>query len=137
MNKFDYDEIDIFSINCLFPLTAVPKLDKSSDTVFVNGGLSTEVSCSVDKSNPLPTFTWEYQNLNLDCPDCPPEKNKWKSVPGNLIITSTNTPTNLSRVQVERDQAGAYYRCEAVNAVGNDTHLVKLVRLGEKLLVFF
>ena len=121
-------------MNFLVPLTAAPKLDKSSDTVLVNDGLSTEVSCSVDKSNPLPTFTWEYQNL--DCADCSPEKDKWKSVPGNLIITSTNTSTNRSRVQVEKDQSGAYYRCKAVNAIGNDTHLVKLVRLGEKLLVF-
>ena len=130
MNKFDCNKIDIFSINCLFPLTAEPKLDKSSDTVLVNDGLSTEMSCSVDKSNPLPTFTWEYQNLK--CANCPPDKNQWKPVPGNLIITPTNTPTNHSVVQVRKHQSSTYYRCNASSFVGDDTHVMKLVRLSDK-----
>lgn len=131
MKKFDYDKIDIFSTNCLFPLTAVPKLDKSPDTVFVNGGLSTEVSCSMDNSNPLPTFTWEYQNFK--CANCRSDKNQWKPVPGNLIITPTNTPANHSGVQVEKHQPSTYYRCKADNILGEDTHVVKLVRLCDKV----
>ncbi len=101
-------------------------------------GVGTEVSCIVDKSNPLPTFTWQYQNL--DCPDadsCLPDENQWKSVPGNLMITPTNTPTNKSVVQVEKDQLASFYRCKAVNTVGNDSFVVKLVRLGKKLSTVF
>ncbi|KAL9972290.1 hypothetical protein ACROYT_G018573 [Oculina patagonica] len=112
---------------------AAPILEKSSKRVLVTDGLEAEVSCSVKKGNPLPTFTWEYQNI--DCPDadsCLPDENQWKSVPGNLMITPTNTPTSQSVVEVEKDQLAAFYRCKAVNTVGNDSHVIKLVRLGKK-----
>ncbi|XP_078371752.1 hemicentin-1-like isoform X1 [Oculina patagonica] len=111
---------------------AAPVLNKRSDTVLAIDGAGAEVSCLVDKSNPLPTFTWQYQNL--DCPDadsCLPDENQWKSVPGNLMITPTNTPTNKSVVQVEKDQLASFYRCKAVNTVGNDAFVIKLVRLAK------
>lgn len=124
----------------LFSIKAAPILDKSPATlaVLVIDGLEMVVSCSLDKGNPLPTFTWEYQNS--DCPDddsCLPDENKWKSVPVNLMNTPTNKPTNQSVVRVERDQLAAFYRCKAVNAMGNDTHVVKLVRIGKEWSIVF
>ncbi|XP_078371760.1 hemicentin-2-like [Oculina patagonica] len=110
---------------------AAPVLDKRSDTVLAIDGAGAEVSCIVDKSNPLPTFTWQYHNL--DCPDadsCLPADNQWNTVPEDLMITPTNTTTNKSVVKVEKDQPASFYRCKAVNTVGNDSHVVKLVRLA-------
>ncbi len=117
----------------LFPIIAAPILEKRSKRVLVTDGLEAEVSCSVKKGNPLPTFTWEYQNIDcLDADSCLPDENQWKFVPGNLMITPTNTPTSQSVVEVQKDQLAAFYRCKAVNTVGNDSHVIKLVRLGKK-----
>lgn len=108
----------------LFYPLAAPVL-KPSDPVFIADGLTGEVSCSVVKANPLPLFTWEYKNKNCG-KNC-----KWETVPGNLVLTPTNTPTNESAVQVKKDQPTAYYRCNTSNTVGIDSHTVEFFRLGK------
>lgn len=122
-----------------FSIIAAPVLNKIKQPVLhvVRHGLETEVVCALEKANPLPKFTWEYQNEN--CPDnnnnpCQPDESKWITVSANLMITPTYTPTNRSVVKVEKDQTAAFYRCEAVNTVGNDSLVIKLVRLGKMLL---
>lgn len=125
-----------FLFTFLFYSLAAPILTKRLDPVFVVDGKPTEVSCTLDKANPLPTFTWEYQNQNCrDADVCPPVESKWAVVPGNLMLTPTNTPTNRSVVEVKKDQPAAYYRCNASNTVGIDSHIVTLVRLGKKFSI--
>ena len=98
---------------------------KPSYAVPVTEGKTAEVSCSVDKANPLPLFTWEYKIKNC-VKNC-----KWETVPGNLVLTPTNTPTNESVVRVEKDQPTSDYRCNASNAVGMDSGTVTLYRHGK------
>lgn len=81
---------------------------------------------------------WEYQIQNCrDTDVCPPVGSKWAVVPGNLVLTPTNTPTNRSVVEVKKDQPAVYYRCNATNTVGIDSHVVTLVRLGKKFLIVY
>ena len=98
---------------------------KPSNAVPVAEGKTTEVSCSVDKANPLPLFTWEYITKNC-VKNC-----KWETVPENLVVTPTNTPTNESVVRVDKDQPNTDYRCNASNAVGMDSGIVQLFRHGK------
>jgi len=110
-------------INLFYPLAA-PIL-KPSVPVQVFDGVTAKVSCSVAKANPLPLFTWEYRNKNCG------QNCIWETVPGNLVLTSTNTPTNESVVQVKKDQPNALYRCNASNTVGIDSQTVEFYRLGK------
>lgn len=101
---------------------------KPSKEVPVAEGKTAQVSCSVDKANPLPLFTWEYKTKNC-AKNC-----KWETVPGNLVLTPTNTPTNESVVRVEKDQPTTHYRCNASNAVGMDSDTVTLYRHGKQII---
>ncbi|KAJ7377501.1 Hemicentin-1 [Desmophyllum pertusum] len=112
---------------------AAPVIHKVTQPVVVRSDLETEVICVLEKANPLPKFTWKYQNENFPANNnpCQTHESIWITVPGYLMITPTDTPTNRSVVKIENDQTDAFYRCEAVNAVGNDSYVIKLVRLAE------
>ena len=112
----------------MFYSLAAPEV-KPSDAVPVAEGKTAEVSCSVPKANPLPLFTWEYKTKNC-AKNC-----KWETVPENLVLTPTNTPTNESAVKVEKDQPNTFYRCNASNAVGMDSQTVQLFRLCKYFLI--
>ena len=103
-------------------------MDKERDEIPAKEGLESTVICKVTKSNPLPTFTWKYQPVR--CEDCVPDESNWIDVPSYLLLTPQKK-TNLSEVRVEKSQAAAFYRCQAANGVGNDTHIIKLIRLGK------
>ena len=111
-----------------FFISAPPAIDKERDEEPAKEGLESTVICKVTKSNPLPTFTWKYQTVK--CEDCVPDESNWIDVPSYLLLTPPKQ-TNLSEVQVEKSQSAAFYHCQADNGVGNDTHIVKLVRLGK------
>jgi len=109
--------------------SVVPPILKTPHSVnaplLVPDGETKEVSCSLVKANPLPTFTWEYKNKNCG-KNC-----EWAAVPGKLVLTPTNRPTNESVVQVTKEQPTAYYRCNATNSEGMDSYTVPLIRLGK------
>ncbi|RMX55563.1 hypothetical protein pdam_00001670 [Pocillopora damicornis] len=107
-------------------ILAPPAIDKERDEIPAKEGLESKVICKVTKSNPLPTFTWKYQTVK--CEDCVPDESNWIDVPSYLLLTPPKQ-TNLSEVRVEKSQSAAFYHCQADNGVGNDTHIVKLVRL--------
>ena len=98
-----------------------------------------KVSCAVTKSNPLPTFSWQYAFKNLECDiqqptgTCVPKENKWITVPSQLVFPSSSTPTNESIVNVAKDQQNAFYRCQASNSLGNDSQILRFVRLGKNI----
>ena len=98
-----------------------------------------KVSCTVTKSNPLPTFSWQYAFKNLECDiqqptgTCVPKENKWITVPSQLVSPSSSTPTNESIVNVAKDQQNAFYRCQAFNSLGNDSQILRFVRFGKNI----
>ena len=107
---------------------------KKQDEVSSGNGMESQVFCALDKGNPLPTFKWEYQNMN--CPDfdtrfCEPVESQWMDVPESVIMTPQETPTNKSVVKVQSDQPTASYRCQASNDLGSDAHVINLVRRGK------
>lgn len=111
-----------------FFISAPPAIDKERDEIPAKEGLESKVICKVTKSNPLPTFTWKYQTVK--CEDCVLDESNWIDVPSYLLLTPPKQ-TNLSEVQVEKSQSAAFYHCQADNGVGNDTHIIKLIRLGK------
>ncbi|CAH3188573.1 unnamed protein product, partial [Porites lobata] len=112
-----------------------PTLKERLDAVAVVEDKEAKVSCAVTKSNPLPTFSWQYAFKNLECDiqqptgTCVPKENKWITVPSELVSPSSSTPTNESTVNVAKDQQNALYRCQAFNSLGNDSQILRFVRL--------
>ena len=102
-------------------------------------GKEAEVSCRVTKSNPLPTFRWQYAFKNLECNindptgTCVPKEDEWVTVPSQFVFPSSSTPTNESIVTVAKDQQNAFYHCQAFNSLGNDSQILKFVRLGKNI----
>lgn len=73
------------------------------------------------------------------CPDfdtrkCQPVETQWMPVPERAIITPKQKPTNGSIIKVQSDQTAALYRCQAFNNLGSDSHVIKFVRRGKKML---
>lgn len=73
----------------------------------------------------LPGF-W-YQELST----------RWNSVDSRSWECDNDakqTRTNGSVVNVQSDQLAARYRCQAFNNLGSDSHVIKFVRRGKKML---
>ena len=108
---------------------AVARFQKEEDK-------ETQVSCSVEKSNPLPTFKWDYQAIN--CPEldnnCKPLEDQWNLVPLGLLTSPAAKQTNKSIIRVESGQGNTFYRCQANNSLGNDSYLIMFVRVGKKVM---
>lgn len=73
------------------------------------------------------------------CPDfdtrnCQPVETHWMPVPESAIMTPKQTPTNGSIVKVQSVQGVVRYRCQAFNKLGSDSHVIKFVRRGKKML---
>ena len=113
---------------------------KKRDEILSKNGKDSKVTCELEKGNPLPTFKWEYQNM--DCPDfhtdkCQPVESQWMPVPESVIMTPKQTPTNKSVVKVQSDQTAVRYRCQAINKLGRDSYVIKFVRHGKKTLLLY
>lgn len=73
------------------------------------------------------------------CPDfdtrnCQPVETHWMPVPESAIMTPKQTPTNGSIVKVQSVQGVVRYRCQVFNKLGSDSHVIKFVRRGKKML---
>ena len=117
----------------LFSVVAPPTLNKDRDQMPAKDEQETQVVCVLNKGNPLPTFEWKFQTIKCPEEQCQPDESKWLDVPANLILTPTKT--NRSAVKVEASQSAAFYRCQASNTVGNDSHVIELVRLGKEFSI--
>lgn len=117
---------------------APPRLMKKQDQVLSRNGQDSNVDCVLDKGNPLPTFKWEYQNVvcsdSVDTRKCQPVETQWMPVPERVIMTPKQIPTNGSIIKVQSNQTAALYRCQAFNNLGSDSHVIKFVRRGKKML---
>ena len=115
-------------------LTVSPRIRQQTSQEMSEEGQETQVFCTIEKGKPLPTFKWLYQAL--DCgdgtTDCSPDESQWVHVPSRLMVTHTAIPTNKSIVKVEGDEANTFYLCQATNSFGNDSQVIKFVRLGKK-----
>ena len=119
---------------CLLFIAVRPSLVKEKNQPMAPEGKGFKVSCSVEKGNPPPTFKWQYQNMkctDASDPDCQPDESQWAMVPERLMITPSATPTNKSIVLVESDQGQTLYRCQAFNNLGNDSRVIRFLRLGK------
>ena len=118
---------DQISFGCIL---AAPRLIKNLNAKLVKKDEESKVVCTVERSNPWPTFQWKYQAMS--CPDlqkgCTPDPLQWKSIPAE---PSSQVPTNQSVVTVARDVQNTFYLCQAINVVGNDSQVTRLVRTGK------
>ena len=109
------------------------------DAVVVVEDKAATVSCRVTKSNPLPLFSWQYAFKNLECDiqkpagTCLPKEDKWITVPCHLMFPSSSTRTNESIVNVPKDHQNAFYRCQASNFLGDNSQILRFVRLGKNI----
>ena len=104
----------------------------------MNENLKTQVSCKVVKSNPLPTFSWFYQNFICDkshVQECVPDERKWKPVPPEKIHNAS-IPSFESFVDIDSDQGNSYYQCKASSSLGNDSLVIIFKRAGKELFLF-
>ncbi|XP_022797152.1 hemicentin-1-like isoform X1 [Stylophora pistillata] len=117
----------IINLNVLAP----PRLIQKPYKVLSGNGKGSKVSCVVNKGNPLPTFKWEYQNMDcftLNTSACEPVESQWMPVPESLLMSPPNLPIKKSVVKVQSNQPTASFRCLASNKLGSDFHIIKLVR---------
>ena len=107
----------------------------------MNENLETRVYCKVVKhSNPLPTFSWFYQNFICDksnVQECVPDETKWKPVPPEKIFPNASKPSLQSFVSIDSDQGNSYYWCKASSSLGNDSLVIIFKRAGKKELFLF
>ena len=122
--------ISLLTLQCnrfYYLRTVSPTIENRGSEVSIEEGKEATISCRVTKSNPLPTFTWQYAVIT------PLKEDRWETVPGRLILTNSSTPSNESIVKVEKDQRDAEYRCEARNSLGSDFYIFRLARLGKNI----
>ena len=106
--------------------TVSPTIEKKgSDSVLIDEGKEATISCKVTKSNPLPTFSWQYTKT------FPDKEVQWITVPSRLILTNSSTPSSESIVKVEKNQPPTTYRCQARNSLGNDSYNLSFDRRGK------
>lgn len=122
--------ISLLTLQCnrfYYLRTVSPTIENRGSEVSIEEGKEATISCLVTKSNPLPTFTWQYAVITSL------KEDRWETVPGRLILTNSSTPSNESIVKVEKDQRDAEYRCEARNSLGSDFYIFRLARLGKNI----
>ena len=74
---------------------------------------------------------------DFDARNCQPVETQWMPVPESEITTPKQTPTNGSVVRVQNVQGVIRYRCQAFNKLGSDSHVIKFIRRGEKIINCF
>jgi hypothetical protein len=123
--------IIIIVICSTFPLVQ-PVIVPRYLNVFKPPNTRAQVDCTIEKSNPEASFTWQYQPCmaagQVDC--LLPHENWFPLPPSHPVIPSPGLVTNYSRVTIPKDQEAAFYRCTANNTYGSDSLTFKFSRTG-------
>lgn len=111
--------------------TALPILDKVKDFWIRN-----EISCQVNRSNPLPKISWKHQNglCLINNPQCLPDSSSWQdtSSTADIIISPViEVATKKSTLKIPKDYQSSFFRCEARNERGADFHVMSFFSSGE------
>ena len=126
---------NFFSSNELFCadnlLPAPPTLDKIKEIWYS----TTVIDCKVSRTNPLPTFRWQYQSelcLN-DNRECKPSDSKWQGVSAPFSVSpAVDVATGVSKLTLPQDLQSAFFRCVATNPMGSDDYVMRF--LGGRLI---
>ena len=96
------------------------------------------IDCKVSRTNPLPTFRWQYQSglcLN-DNRECKPSDSKWQDVSAPFSVSpAVDIATGVSKLTFPQNLQSAFFRCVATNAMGSDDYVMRF--LGGRLIYFF
>ena len=99
---------------------------------------TTVIDCKVSRTNPLPTFRWQYQSglcLN-DNRECKPSDSKWQDVSAPFSVSpAVDVATGVSKLTFPQTLRSAFFRCVATNAMGSDDYVMRF--LGGRLIYFF
>ncbi|PFX14424.1 Fibroblast growth factor receptor 1 [Stylophora pistillata] len=109
-------------------IDTVPFLDKSH-SLWTNR----RIYCQVSRSNPLPTFKWQYQRdpcLNFN-PECKPDKSRWSDLPASFAVSPpSDDATRRSTVAIPKDTESGFFRCKATNREGSAENVMKFFVSG-------
>ena len=120
---------------------AKPTISKADTKTKVTYSWETEgqVECFVSKGDPLPTFTWLYQEWPCSGKangrgKCLPQADHWLAVPSSMQQNpSRGQPTSVSKLTVPRNLPlyhAAFYKCQAANELGSDSIVIEFHRMG-------
>lgn len=96
--------------------------------------LSDHVPCVVNRSSPLPTFHWQFQNFSCLQTDlgCEPSPNKWQDVPATFkVYPPVAMATNKSTLSIPTAFPHSFFRCTVENVVGSDDWSLAYFASGE------
>ena len=95
------------------------------------------IDCKVSRTNPLPTFRWQYQSglcLN-DNRECKPSDSKWQDVSAPFSVSpAVDIATGVSKLTFPQNLQSAFFRCVATNAMDFDDYVMRF--LGGRLIYF-
>ncbi|XP_073254161.1 fibroblast growth factor receptor 1-like [Porites lutea] len=103
-----------------------PTLDKIREIWYS----TTEIDCKVSRTNPLPTFRWQYQSglcLN-DNRECKPSDSKWQDVSAPFFVSpAVDVATGVSKLTLPQTLRSAFFRCVATNAMDFDDYVMRFL----------
>lgn len=116
--------------------TALPILDKVKSFWITN-----EISCQVNRSNPLPKILWQHQNglCLINNPECLPDSSSWQDISSraDIVISPViEVATMKSTLKIPKDYQSAFFRCEARNERGADFHVMSFFSSGGLTLYY-
>ena len=117
--------------------TALPILDKVKSFWITN-----EISCQVNRSNPLPKILWQHQNglCLINNPECLPDSSSWQDISSgaDIVISPViEVATMKSTLKIPKDYQSAFFRCEARNERGADFHVMSFFSSGGLTLYYY
>ena len=93
-----------------------------------------KVFCKVIRTNPLPTFNWQYQSgwcLNIN-PECKPPSAKWENITEKFVVSPpVDVATVKSTLNIPENMQSAFFRCVATNVRGSDDYLMRFFSSGK------
>ena len=100
--------------------------------------MTTVIDCKVSRTNPPPTFRWQYQSglcLN-DNRECKPSDSKWQNVSAPFSVSpAVDVATGVSKLTFPQNLQSAFFRCVATNEMESDDYVMRF--LGGRLIYFF
>ena len=109
----------------------MPKSDKSQSSWIIN-----QIHCQVNRTNPLPKFTWQYQSglcLNIN-PECKAGNNEWRDISSNanfVISPGVDMVTAKSTLTIPKGGKSAFFKCIARNVRGSDAYVMSFFASGK------